>query len=108
MWIATSWPFFYMNVLVVVYLGLLVKHRSICALFAGLAAFVMHSAWASGFFLWAMVCQGGCVEKRQSNYSPCASRTQNSEILIVLSAFFPLFPDDWVYERGNEITTRLR
>jgi succinoglycan biosynthesis protein ExoA len=49
-WLATVWPLFYLTMLAAVSLALFAKHRSICALFAGLAAFVMHSAWASGFF----------------------------------------------------------
>ncbi len=55
-WLPTAWPLSYLTVLAVASLALLAKHRSICALFAGPAAFVMHSAWASGFFygLWSV------------------------------------------------------
>lgn len=44
------WPAAYAAVLAAVSVGLAVKHRSACGLLAGPSAFVMHTAWAIGFF----------------------------------------------------------
>lgn len=43
------WPVFYLAALLVLALGLVVRHRSACALLSAPAALVMHSAWALGF-----------------------------------------------------------
>ncbi len=47
------WPAAYGLALGAVSVQLVVKHRSACALLAGVAAAVMHTAWAAGFF-WSM------------------------------------------------------
>lgn len=44
------WPVLYLSVLMGTSLALMFKHRSGAALLAAPAAFVMHSAWAIGFF----------------------------------------------------------
>src|SRR5690606_27128246 len=45
-----AWPALYLSVLAVTSLALAVRHRSVCGLLGGPAAFVMHTAWALGFF----------------------------------------------------------
>lgn len=45
-----AWPALYLSVLGVTSLALAVRHRSLCGLLAGPAAFAMHTAWALGFF----------------------------------------------------------
>ncbi len=47
------WPAAYLLALGAVSAQLVVRHRSACALLAGPAAAVMHSAWAAGF-LWSL------------------------------------------------------
>jgi succinoglycan biosynthesis protein ExoA len=44
------WPATYLAVLLAFTLLLVVRQRSVCALWCGVAALVMHSAWALGFF----------------------------------------------------------
>jgi len=44
------WPAAYAAVLAAVSVALAARHRSTCGLLAGPAAFVMHTAWALGFF----------------------------------------------------------
>jgi len=46
-------PVFYISILALVSLLLSVRHRSGCGLLAGVAAFLMHNAWAVGFF-WGL------------------------------------------------------
>jgi succinoglycan biosynthesis protein ExoA len=48
------WPCLYVAVLAAGSLLLAVKHRSVCGLLAGVAAGVMHMAWAAGF-LWSLI-----------------------------------------------------
>lgn len=50
------WPALYATVLVAVSAMLAVRHRSVCGLLAGPSAFVMHTAWAFGFFagIWSL------------------------------------------------------
>ncbi len=50
------WPLFYLLVLASTSVLLTIKHRSACALLAGPAAGVMHTAWAFGFLsgLWSV------------------------------------------------------
>ncbi|HVK31610.1 MAG TPA: glycosyltransferase family 2 protein [Burkholderiaceae bacterium] len=43
------WPASYLAVLAATSIGLAWRHRSACALLAGVAAAVMHAAWAAGF-----------------------------------------------------------
>jgi succinoglycan biosynthesis protein ExoA len=43
------WPALYLGVLAATSLGLAARHASLCGLLAGLAALIMHSAWAAGF-----------------------------------------------------------
>jgi succinoglycan biosynthesis protein ExoA len=45
------WPALYCSVLIAVSVQLTIRHRSSCGLLAGPAAAVMHTAWASGFWL---------------------------------------------------------
>ncbi len=52
---ALWWPAFYLTVLLGVGLALSFKHRSWVGLLAGPAAFVMHTAWALGFFKGLLV-----------------------------------------------------
>jgi succinoglycan biosynthesis protein ExoA len=48
------WPAMYLGALLAGSAALAVKHRSLCGLLTGAAAFVMHTAWALGFFAgWA-------------------------------------------------------
>lgn len=44
------WPAAYLTVLALSSVLLAVRHRALCALWCGVAALVMHSAWALGFF----------------------------------------------------------
>jgi succinoglycan biosynthesis protein ExoA len=44
------WPLLYVGVLSAVSVQLALRHRSVCGLLAGPAAFVMHMSWAVGFF----------------------------------------------------------
>lgn len=44
------WPAFYLLVLALTGVGLAVRHRSLSGLLGAPAAFVMHTAWAIGFF----------------------------------------------------------
>ena len=48
------WPGFYLAVLVNTSLVLALHHRSLCGLLGGPSAFVMHTAWALGFF-WGLI-----------------------------------------------------
>jgi succinoglycan biosynthesis protein ExoA len=48
------WPGVYLGLLATASIVLAVRHRSFCGLFAGPAAFVMHTAWALGFF-WGLL-----------------------------------------------------
>ena len=48
------WPGFYLAVLVTTSPVLALHHRSLCGLLAGPSAFVMHTAWALGFF-WGLI-----------------------------------------------------
>ena len=48
------WPAFYVGVLVATSLALALRRRSLCGLLSGPAAFVMHTAWALGFF-WGLL-----------------------------------------------------
>lgn len=48
--ILAAWPVLYLAILAATGVALAVKHRSVCGLFAAPAAFVMHTAWALGFF----------------------------------------------------------
>jgi len=45
------WPAVYLSVLGAFALLLCARHRQACALYSGLAALVMHTAWALGFFV---------------------------------------------------------
>lgn len=66
---APFWPWLwlvpaaYAGVLVLVSLGLVLRHRSACALCAGLAAAVMHFGWAWGFAL-------GWITQREARWHP--------------------------------------
>jgi succinoglycan biosynthesis protein ExoA len=46
-----GWPALYVIVLITVSVRLALQYQSFCGLLAGLAAGVMHTAWASGFWL---------------------------------------------------------
>lgn len=48
------WPSFYLAVLVTTSPVLALHHRSLCGLLAGPAIFVIHTAWALGFF-WGLI-----------------------------------------------------
>ena len=48
------WPGFYLAILVTTAPVLALHHRSLCGLLAGPSAFVMHTAWALGFF-WGLI-----------------------------------------------------
>lgn len=45
------WPVTYLSALLAVSVALGVRHRQACGLLGGVAALVMHTAWALGFFL---------------------------------------------------------
>lgn len=47
---ALGWPMLYLSILLCTSLALTFKHRNAAALLAAPAAFVMHTAWAIGFF----------------------------------------------------------
>ncbi len=47
-------PIIYFSVLTAISLILAIKHRSLCGILAGLAAFVMHTSWSVGFY-WGML-----------------------------------------------------
>jgi succinoglycan biosynthesis protein ExoA len=49
------WPLAYLGALSATSLILAVHRRSLCGLFSGPAALVMHSAWAAGFFTGLLV-----------------------------------------------------
>jgi len=57
------WPAAYATVLLAVSVGLAARHRSLCGLLAGPSAFVMHTAWALGFFQ-------GMLSLRESVWQP--------------------------------------
>ncbi|ARN22588.1 glycosyltransferase family 2 protein [Piscinibacter gummiphilus] len=57
------WPAAYLAALAAVSVALAVKHRSACGLLGGPAAFVMHTAWAMGFF-------GGLLSLRETPWRP--------------------------------------
>ncbi len=48
------WPALYLALLGLASLALAARHRSACGLLAGTAAFVMHTAWALGFY-WGLM-----------------------------------------------------
>ena len=51
---ALAWPALYLLVLMALSVGMAARHRSLCGLFCGPAAGVMHMAWASGF-IWSLL-----------------------------------------------------
>jgi len=57
------WPAAYAAVLGAASVGLAARHRSVCGLLAGPAAFVMHTAWAIGFF-------DGMLSRREHPWRP--------------------------------------
>lgn len=57
------WPAAYATVLLAASVGLAARHRSLCGLLAGPSAFVMHTAWALGFFQ-------GMLSLRESVWQP--------------------------------------
>lgn len=48
-----GWPVLYLGLLCATSVALAARHRSPCGLLAGAAAFVMHTAWALGFY-WGL------------------------------------------------------
>jgi succinoglycan biosynthesis protein ExoA len=55
------WPALYLLILAASSLSLAARHRSVCGLLAGPVAFVMHTAWAIGFF-------AGLVARRETKW----------------------------------------
>jgi succinoglycan biosynthesis protein ExoA len=43
------WPLIYLGVLALTSVGIVVGKRSLCGIFSGIAAVVMHTSWAAGF-----------------------------------------------------------
>ena len=48
-WYFLAWPLLYAAILVLTSVFVAARHRSVCGLLAGPAAFVMHTAWGLGF-----------------------------------------------------------
>jgi len=67
-WLFLAWPAIYVASLALTSLLLAAKNRALCALLAGPAACVMHTAWATGFFAgFALVREARWQPSIQSN-----------------------------------------
>lgn len=49
-WLLLAWPVIYVVALTAVSIMIVAKKKSVCGIFAGIAAGIMHTAWALGFF----------------------------------------------------------
>jgi succinoglycan biosynthesis protein ExoA len=49
-WYYLAWPLLYGTILALTSMAVAARHRSLCGLLAGPAAFVMHTAWGLGFW----------------------------------------------------------